>query len=110
MSKDLNVLFVCGANKRRSKTAGQIFRGDARFYVRTAGLSPKSPHQLSVSDMEWADVVFVMEYRQKKRIVAAYRTIELPEIEVLHIDDLYEYMNAELIELLKDGVNDYLRI
>ena len=108
MKDRLNILFVCGRNKRRSKTAEQIFRKDNRLNVRSAGLSPKSTHQISEEDLEWADLVFAMEFPQKRRITKTFRAKEIPNIKVLHIEDIYDYMDEELIVLLTEGVNDYI--
>lgn len=110
MKEKVNILFVCGRNKRRSKTAELIFRNDTRFDVRSAGFSPNSPHQLSLHDINWADIIFVMEDAHKSRLRKAYRGIDLPRIEVLHIEDEYEFMDEELVDLLKAGVNAYLQI
>ena len=107
MKDRLNILFVCGRNKRRSKTAEQIFRKDNRFNVHSAGLNPRSTHQISEKDLEWADLVFAMEFHQKRRIIKTFRTMEIPNIEALHIEDIYDYMDEELIGLITEGVNDY---
>ncbi|MGD1891852.1 MAG: protein-tyrosine-phosphatase [Cyclobacteriaceae bacterium] len=110
MKDKLNILFVCGRNKRRSKTASQIFRNDLRFKSRSAGFSPKSPHQLSSNDIEWADLIFVMEGSHKNRLMGMYRDWDLPKIEVLSIPDDYDYIDTEFNELLEIVGNDYLRI
>ena len=103
-----NILFVCGRNKRRSKTAEQVFRRDSRFNAKSAGLSPKSPHQLSARDIEWADLIFVMEQSHKARISEMFRDFDIPAVEVLAIPDDYEYMDTELVDLLVGGVEAYL--
>jgi predicted protein tyrosine phosphatase len=107
MKEKLNILFVCGRNKRRSKTAEFIFRDDTRCYVRSAGFSPNSSHQLNIHDISWADIIFVMEDAHKSRLKRAYRDRDLPRVEVLYIEDEYEFMDKELIELLESGVNAY---
>jgi predicted protein tyrosine phosphatase len=56
-----HVLFVCGRNQWRSPTAERLYRADPRVEVRSAGVSPKSRHQISRSDIEWADLILVME-------------------------------------------------
>jgi len=56
-----NILVVCGRNKKRSRTAEHIFKNDDRFSIRSAGLSPKSDRKISKKDLNWADLVFVME-------------------------------------------------
>ncbi|MBN3582854.1 protein-tyrosine-phosphatase [Algoriphagus aestuarii] len=104
-----NVLVVCGRNKRRSRTAEYIFKNDARFNIRSVGLSPKSERQIKEVDVRWSDLIFVMEYSQSKRISEAFRNEKLPEIEVLLIDDDYEYLNEELVEMLLDRINTVLK-
>ena len=110
MTERPNILVVCGRNKKRSRTAEYIFKNDNRFNIRSAGLSPKSDRKISENDLNWADLVFVMETGHRARIWGLYRQLELPTIEVLNIPDEYEFMNDELIELLTDRINDTLRI
>ncbi|QHT67780.1 protein-tyrosine-phosphatase [Rhodocytophaga rosea] len=104
-----HVLVVCGRNKRRSRTAEYIFKNDMRFIIRSVGLSPRSERQLREEDLSWADLVLVMEQKQRSRITEAYRQLELPSIEVLYIPDEYEYLDEELIELLTDKINACLQ-
>ena len=104
-----NILVVCGRNKRRSRTAEYIFKNDSRFNIRSVGLSPKSERQIKERDVIWSDLIFVMEYNQSKRVSEAYRSLELPKIEVLQIEDEYEYLNEELIEMLTERINSVLK-
>lgn len=110
MTERPNILVVCGRNKKRSRTAEYIFKNDDRFNIRSAGLSPKSDRKISENDLNWADLVFVMETGQRAKIWDLYRHLELPKIEVLNIPDDYEFMNDELIEMLTDRINDTLKI
>lgn len=110
MTERPNILVVCGRNKKRSRTAEFIFKNDDRFNIRSAGLSPKSDRKVSENDLNWADLVFVMETRQRAKIWVLYRHIELPTIEVLNIPDDYEFMDKELVEMLSDRINDTLKI
>lgn len=110
MTERPNILVVCGRNKMRSRTAEHIFKNDDRFNIRSAGLSPKSDRKISENDLNWADLVFVMETEQRAKIWGLYRNVELPTIEVLNIPDDYEFMNEELVEMLLDRINDTLRI
>jgi len=105
-----NILVVCGRNKKRSRTAEHIFKNDDRFSIRSAGISPKSDRKISENDLNWADLVFVMETDQRAKIRELYRHIELPNIEVLNISDDYEFMNDELVEMLSDKINGVLNI
>jgi protein-tyrosine phosphatase len=109
MRQKPNVLVVCGRNKKRSRTAEYIFKNDNRFHLRSAGLSPKSERRISENDLKWANLIFVMEIRQKKRIFEMYRQMELPRVEVLNIADEYEFMNEKLVELLDERINETLK-
>lgn len=104
------ILVVCGRNKKRSRTAESIFKNDDRFSIRSAGLSAKSDRKISEKDLDWADLIFVMETGYRARIWGQFRQMELPPIEVLDIPDDYEFMDEELVELLTDRINDTLRI
>ena len=110
MTKRPNILVVCGRNKKRSRTAEYIFKNDWRFNIRSAGLSPKSDRKISENDLNWADLVFVMETEQRGKIWELYRQLELPLIEILNIADDYEFMDEELIEMLTEKINDTLGI
>jgi predicted protein tyrosine phosphatase len=105
-----NILVVCGRNKKRSRTAEHIFKDDNRFNIRSAGVSSKSERKISEKDLNWADLVFVMETEQRTKIRGLYKHLKLPPIEILNIADEYEFMNAELVETLRDRINDTLRL
>jgi protein-tyrosine phosphatase len=105
-----NILVVCGRNKRRSRTAEYIFKNDSRFRIRSVGLSPKSERQIKEKDIEWADLIFVMEQGQDSRILGTYRHLEIPPIEILHIDDIYDYLDTELIDVMTERINSTLSI
>ena len=104
-----NILVVCGRNKRRSRTAEYLFKNDSRFNIRSAGLSPKSDRKISERDLEWADLVFVMERGHQARIQGTYRHIELPPIETLDVEDVYEYLDEELKAILLERINGTLK-
>lgn len=103
-----HILFVCGKNKWRSPTAERIYKDDERIEVRSAGMSAKSKHTLSNDDIEWADLILVMESGYKSRISGMFRDLSLPKIENLDIPDEYEYMDEELIEMIEGRVEYYI--
>jgi len=109
MTERPNILVVCGRNKKRSRTAEHIFKNDPRFNIRSAGLSQKSNTKISENDLNWADLVFVMETGQRAKIWGLYRHLELPKIEILNIADDYKFMDEELVEILTDRINDTLK-
>ena len=108
MSERPNILVVCGRNKKCSRTAEFIFKNDDRFSIRSCGLSPKSDRKISEGDLNWADLVFVMEHDQKGKIKELYRHITLPPIHVLNIEDDYEFMDEELVLMLRDRMNEVI--
>lgn len=104
----MNILFVCSRNKRRSRTAEKVFRNDQRFYVKSAGFSTKSPVRISKKLIDWADLILLMEYEHSKRLYQLFRNIDIPKTEVLEIEDNFDFMDKELIELLTEKTNEII--
>jgi len=103
------VLFVCGRNQWRSPTAERMYRDDPRVEVRSAGVSAGAKRRVSAKDLAWADLALVMERAHRSRIREQFRDEpELPAIESLDIPDEFEFMDAELIRLLREGVEECL--
>jgi predicted protein tyrosine phosphatase len=106
-----NILFVCSKNQWRSPTAETLYRKHPSLAVRSAGTSPSARHQLSSGDIEWAEVIFVMEEKHSRRIRADHGQFLAGKIiHVLDIPDDYKYMDQELIELLNTSVGSILGI
>jgi predicted protein tyrosine phosphatase len=103
------ILFVCGRNQWRSPTAQTIYKNDPRVEVRSAGVSEKSRHQISSADVGWADLILTMEKEHKSRIQKLFKGQRLPAIQSLEIPDEYQYMDEELMELIKSGSEPYIR-
>lgn len=104
------ILFVCGRNRWRSPTAEALYRRDPRMLVRSAGVSEKSRRRVSADDLAWADLVLVMERKHRARILDTFRDVSpMPPIESLDIPDDYEYMDPELVELLRVAVEDAIQ-
>ncbi|WP_375137436.1 low molecular weight protein tyrosine phosphatase family protein [Inhella crocodyli] len=104
-----NVLFVCSRNQWRSPTAEQVWRKHPALCVRSAGTSPNAKHPVSVADLAWAQVIFVMEEKHKSRLLAAYRRLlDNKPIHVLDIPDEYRFMDPELVELVRESVGAIL--
>jgi len=102
------VLFVCTVNRFRSKTAEEIFK--SKFNVKSAGTSELANTPLSRELLEWADYIFVMEESHKNIIHKRYPAIyKKKKIICLYIDDVYNYMDKELINLLELKVNNFFK-
>ena len=103
------VLFVCSRNQWRSPTAEQVWRKHPSLAVRSAGTSLNARHSVSVVDLSWADVIFVMEEKHKSRLLAEYRRVlENKPVHVLDIPDEYHFMEPELVDLLRQSVGAIL--
>ena len=101
----LNVLFVCSRNRWRSPTAEKIYRDDHRVNVRSRGTVAGAVRTISATDVRWADLMFVMEEKHRKRIVADFPGASRhPPIYVLDIPDEYQFMDPELIELIQVSI------
>ena len=109
MNHKPRILFVCGQNKWRSPTAERIYKNDQRVEVRSAGLSVRSQHSLSKSDLVWADLVLVMEPGYKSRIFSIFGKIQSSQIKSLDIPDEYKFMDEELIELIQSSVEYHIK-
>lgn len=107
-SSRLRVLFVCALNQWRSPTAERIYRNDARLEVRSAGLRTDANRPLSVTDIEWADVIFVMDRDQKEWIQERFRESTIPRIRILDIPDNLIYMDPRLQRLLREAIDPEL--
>jgi predicted protein tyrosine phosphatase len=107
----LKLLFVCSRNQWRSPTAEQIWRKHPKVLTRSGGTSPNARHTISVEDIRWANVIFVMEEKHKSKLVAEFtRLLANKPIHVLDIPDNYKFMDPELIEELELSVNQILQL
>jgi protein-tyrosine phosphatase len=107
----MNVLFICSRNKWRSLTAETIYKNYSKITVKSAGTEPSARIKISEKLVNWADIIFVMEKKHKQRLNEKFESACIDkEIIILDIADEYNYMNPELIELLKDSVDHYLEL
>ena len=105
----MNLLFICSRNQWRSRTAETIFKNKTGFEVKSAGTSKIARIRISRKLIEWAELIFVMENKHKKRISELYPDLLLTkEIIVLDIPDDYKYMDEELVKNLEDSISFYL--
>jgi len=105
----MNILFVCSRNKWRSRTAETIFKDNQDFNVKSAGTEPSARIKVTSNLIEWADIIFAMEKKHKQRLTEKFPTIAREKnIIVLDIPDEYQYMDNELIEIIKTSVSSYL--
>ncbi len=106
MTHNTNLLFICSRNQWRSPTAEAIWRKKPGFNAKSAGTSPKAKRTLGAADIQWADMIFVMEKKHKTRLLAEFaRLLAHKPVFVLDIADDYQFMDADLIAELNDKVS-----
>jgi len=66
---------------------------------------------LSKELVEWADFIFLMEATHRNKLRKRYkRSITDQRLIVLGIPDVYEYMEPDLVELLRDRMARWLPV
>jgi predicted protein tyrosine phosphatase len=104
-----NVLFVCSANRLRSPTAEQVFSTWPGIETDSAGVSASAAVQLSAEQVDWADIIFVMEKVHRSKLTRQFRSrLKNQRIICLDIPDDYELMDPALIRILEQRVARFL--
>jgi predicted protein tyrosine phosphatase len=99
------LLFLCSQNKLRSPTAEAIFSQYERLEVESAGLNHDAEVPLSVEMLEQADIIFVMEKAHRNKLSKKFKPyLKGQRIICLNIPDEYDYMDVNLIKILKNKV------
>ncbi|MFC4765541.1 low molecular weight protein tyrosine phosphatase family protein [Dyella koreensis] len=105
-----HVLFLCSRNRLRSPTAEQVFREWPQLEVDSAGLSSDADTPLSAEQVDWAEMIMVMEPAHRRRLQSRFaRHLHGKRVVVLGIPDDYDFMQPELIELLLKKAGPLLR-
>ena len=116
MNKKTDILFVCSANKDRSKTAEDYF---SRLYpelnFESCGTNLhlcqiKGTNPISETIVDRADIIYAMESKHKEQINSYTKAKHVKKIIVLGIQDRYLYYQKDLIELLFEKLDDQLKI
>jgi len=109
MDRMKNVLFVCSQNRLRSPTAEQVFASHPAINVASAGTNNDAEVPVSRELVEWADIIFVMERSHRNKLQKRfYADLKRARVICLGIPDEYEFMDEELIRLLKAKVPRFL--
>jgi predicted protein tyrosine phosphatase len=104
-----NLLFLCSRNKLRSPTAEAIFANHPALAVDSAGLSSDAEVPASLEQIEWADLILVMEPVHRRRLNQKFgRALAGKQVVVLDIPDRFEFMEPALVELLRQRCGRYL--
>ena len=96
-------------NQWRSPTAETVYRHHPHLAVRSAGTSKKARQKVSHLDIEWADLIFIMETKHRNRLKLNFNKLLADKtLHTLYIEDIYQYMDPELVELIKTSVEPIL--
>jgi protein-tyrosine phosphatase len=105
----VNFLFVCSRNQWRSPTAEAIYKNRSGINAKSAGTEPSARIRLNSKNIEWADIIFVMEKKHKQRILENFTSVSAgKKIIILDIPDEFKFMDKELIEEIQSKVDTYL--
>ena len=103
MDNPVKILFVCTANRMRSRTAEELYRGDTRFSVKSAGTSIFAQVIINEGLVEWADHIVVMERHHEDKIRKKFSQQRgKMKIHSLGIPDIYYFMDKTLMTLIKE--------
>ncbi len=103
------LLFVCSRNQWRSPTAAALFKDNNLYTARSAGTSDSARIKITPGLISWADKIFVMEKRHLAIINRKYASeVDGKSIFNLNISDDYQYMDSELIDILRSRLAEYL--
>ena len=104
-----HILFLCSKNKLRSPTAEFVFAGHPGIDVDSAGLANDAEIIVSEEQIEWADLILVMEKAHRAKLNQRFgHALGNTRIAVLGIPDNYEFMDDELVRILKLKCAPYL--
>ncbi|MBF0121645.1 MAG: phosphotyrosine protein phosphatase [Desulfobacterales bacterium] len=107
----MKFLFVCSQNRLRSPTAEAVFSNHPGIEAMSAGTNHDAENPVSLDLIEWADCVLVMEKKHKNKLIKRFKSaFKTKKLVVLDIPDKYEYMEPELISILKAKMDRYIRI
>lgn len=116
-------LFVCSANKHRSRTAEHLFKrmnSGNSYEFKSCGtyigwiLENKDTHAvgsipISLELVEWADIILCMEDEHSDEIEYKFGKEIRKKCYVLNIKDIYQYGSPELEAILIEKVKFGLR-
>lgn len=103
-------LFICTQNRLRSPTAEQVFSTWPNVESDSAGLGNDAIIPLSVEQIEWATIIFVMEKAHRSRLSTRFnKHLKGKRVICLDIPDEYEFMQPELVRLLEAKVASFLQ-
>lgn len=105
------LLFICSENRFRSPTAEAVFSAYDGIEAIGAGTNSDAETPVSGDLIEWADIVFVMEKSHRNKVAKKYKELlKNKHLIVLDIPDHYDFMQPELVKILKAKVSRIVHI
>jgi len=105
----MRVLFVCSRNRLRSPTAEAVFAAYEELETLSAGVDADAVTPVDTDLIEWAEIIFTMENYHRNRLRQRFgKLMTQKRLVVLRIRDDYEYMQPELVQILKKKVPPHL--
>ena len=96
-----NILFICGKARKRSPAAADIAARLLGVPTDFAGLSNDADERLGSEQVDWADIVVVMEKAQLSRLNRQFGpSLKGKRLLCLDIPDKFEFMQPELVALV----------
>lgn len=79
--------------------------------MRSAGTEEGARIKITEGHIGWAEIIFVMEKKHVRRLKDKFSNTLINKCLIcLNIPDDYEYMDEELIEILKSRVSEYVEV
>ncbi|UYV15921.1 low molecular weight protein tyrosine phosphatase family protein [Porphyrobacter sp. ULC335] len=106
-----NILFICSQNRLRSPTAEQVFAEHPGIQVSSAGTNQDAENPLTTELVAWADIIVVMERQHRTKLQKRFRNaLRGQRVICLDIPDDYDFMDPELVRLLKSRMAQHLPV
>ena len=103
----MRVLFVGSQNRLRSPTAEAVFAMYEGLETLSADADAVTPVDAEL--IEWAEIIFAMENSHRNKLRRRFgKLLDGKRLVVLRIRDDYDYMQPELVEILKKKVPPHL--
>jgi predicted protein tyrosine phosphatase len=105
----MNLLFVCSECRLRSPAAERVFADVPGIKAIAAGTNNDASTPISGDLIQWADVIFVMEKTHRNKVTKKFREqLRDKRMAVLGIPDNYEFMDPQLVDLLRTRVAKHI--
>lgn len=103
------LLFICGKARQRSPTAADLAQSWG-YETDFAGLSRDADEPLTPEHLDWADMIFVMERAQKKRLTRIAPVPAGKRVICLDIPDRFAYMDDSLVTMLQNKLSHHITV